>query len=382
MTTTVRRFCTVPIVACLASACAPALAEDQGRFRDPQDGWLDASRFLDTHYGFLPVVAPITEPAVGYGATGALVFIDRHPPVAGQPPTRPNIAVLGGFATENGSEGLFAGHLGSWQGGRLQTEVAMMDSDVNLEFFGLGEAPDAARNGLDYRISATGGVAGGKYRLGDTHFWAGLRYALARTEVKFEEPGFELPGVSPQDRDLRLAALTPSLVYDTRDNFFTPTRGWRADLTVPIFRSWLGGDRDFEKVNLTAIWYRPLAESVFFAIRATGKASSDGTPFYMRPYVMLRGVPAMQYQGEQAAESEVELRWQFHPRFSLVGFGGAGIARSDLSGEDDDRSVGAGGAGFRYLIARTYGLHMGIDVAFGPEDPAIYVIFGSAWSRP
>jgi hemolysin activation/secretion protein len=102
----------------------------------------------------------------------------------------------------------------------------------------------------------------------------------------------------------------------------------------------------------------------------------------MRPYVMLRGVPAMQYQGEQAAESEVELRWQFHPRFSLVGFGGAGIARSDLSGDDDDRSVGAGGAGFRYLIARTYGLHMGIDVAFGPEDPAIYVIFGSAWSRP
>jgi hypothetical protein len=27
----------------------------------------------------------------------------------------------------------------------------------------------------------------------------------------------------------------------------------------------------------------------------------------------LRGVQALKYQGEQAAEAEAELRWQFHP---------------------------------------------------------------------
>jgi hypothetical protein len=41
-----------------------------------------------------------------------------------------------------------------------------------------------------------------------------------------------------------------------------------------------------------------------------------------------------------------------------------------------------GGTGFRYEVARRYGLHMGVDVAFGPDDPAIYVQFGSAWLRP
>ena len=51
-------------------------------------------------------------------------------------------------------------------------------------------------------------------------------------------------------------------------------------------------------------------------------------------------------------------------RLSLVGF------------------VGAGGAGFRYEVARKYGLHMGVDVAFGPGTTAIYVQFGSAWARP
>ena len=48
------------------------------RLIDPDDGWLDLSQFLDTAYGFVPLVSPITEPAVGYGAAAALVFIDRQ----------------------------------------------------------------------------------------------------------------------------------------------------------------------------------------------------------------------------------------------------------------------------------------------------------------
>jgi hypothetical protein len=39
---------------------------------------------------------------------------------------------------------------------------------------------------------------------------------------------------------------------------------------------------------------------------------------------MLRGIPAMRYQGESTAQAEAELRWQFWQRFSLVGFAGAG----------------------------------------------------------
>jgi hypothetical protein len=45
---------------------------------------------------------------------------------------------------------------------------------------------------------------------------------------------------------------------------------------------------------------------------------------YLGPSLPLR------YQGEQAAQAEVELRWQLHPRFSLVEFGRAGVARSDI----------------------------------------------------
>ncbi len=373
----------VPVAALAMLATCVQAAEEAplgSRFVDPEDGWFDVTAFLDTAYGFLPVVVPITDPAVGYGAVGALAFIDRDPEATAR--TRPNIGVAGGLATENGSRGWFAGHLGTWRDGRLRTMAAYADMDVNLEFFGFGDEPRLDDRALDYGISARGAVAGGNYRIGDSAFWAGLRYARADSQVEFDP--FDTPpaGVVPDDHDLRLAALTPSLTLDLRNNFFTPTRGWYADLSVPLFRDQLGSDRDFEKVNLTLLHYRPLGERWFLSARAGARDSSDGTPFYLRPFVTLRGVQSLRYQGERAAEFEAELRWQFHPRFSLVGFGGAGTARSDFERQQRTESVTAGGAGFRYLVARGHGLHMGIDVAFGPDEAIFYVVVGSAWLRP
>jgi hemolysin activation/secretion protein len=90
----------------------------------------------------------------------------------------------------------------------------------------------------------------------------------------------------------------------------------------------------------------------------------------------------MRYQGDQAGEFEAELRWQFHPRMSLVGFGGSGVARGGPGQRDREQTAGGYGAGFRYLLAREYGLHMGLDVAQGPDGPVLYVVFGNAWIRP
>lgn len=364
-----------------AEAAPPA--QKQGRLRDPEDGWFDASAFLDSAYGFVPLAAPITEPAVGYGAVGALIFIDRKEPAPGQAYARPNMAVAGGLATENGTSGLFAGHLGNWKGGKLRSLVAVADAEINLEYFGLGGVRYPAAPVVDYTIEARGGLAGGSYRLGNSSFWIGLRYANMSTRVELggdpQMPSTEIPS---DDLDLDLAALTPSLTLDTRNNFFTPTRGWYLDLSLPVFREAFGGDREFEKAALTVMHFRPLADSWFFGARATARTSADGTPFFLRPFVTLRGVQALRYQGEQAAEVEAELRWQLHPRFSAVAFGGAGVARSKVPGSDSKENVVSGGGGFRYLLARQHGLHVGLDVALGPDDPVLYVVFGSAWMRP
>ena len=69
----------------------------------PEDGWFDASSFLDEKYGFLPIVMPITEPAVGYGAAGGLMFLSESFGDASAGLGRHNITFVGGMGTASGS---------------------------------------------------------------------------------------------------------------------------------------------------------------------------------------------------------------------------------------------------------------------------------------
>lgn len=377
-------FALAAALALAAAAPLSAAADDEAaappsRFKDPDDGRFDLSAFLDTAYGFVPLLVPISDPAVGYGAVGALVFVHGKPPEPGEPYVRPTISTVGAIKTENDTRGWFAANMGTWAGGRVRTLAALADVDVNLEFFGLG-GDAGGSDGLGYSVKGHGGTAGASYRLGDTKLWLGMRYLSVDTGVT--AAAALLPGVSSADYALDLGALTPTLTFDDRDNFFTPTRGWYLDLSIPVYRRSLGSDRDFETLNLTTLFYHPVGESLHLGVRGSIKHSSDDTPFFLRPYVSLRGVQSLRYQGEQAAEVEAEVRWQLGPRYSIVGFAGTGTARASIATRDRDESVTAGGAGFRYLIARRYGVHLGIDIAAGPDDTVFYVVFGNAWLRP
>lgn len=85
---------------------------------DDEDGALDIDNFLDLNLGFLPIVVPITEPAVGFGLAGGLVFFhDKGEQKPGVPPTV--TAVVGG-ATENGTWMAGVVHQHIWKIGDLR----------------------------------------------------------------------------------------------------------------------------------------------------------------------------------------------------------------------------------------------------------------------
>ena len=111
-------------------------------------------------------------------------------------------------------------------------------------------------------------------------------------------------------------------------------------------------------------------------------AATGDAPFFLEPFIELRGVPKFRYQGEAAADLEAEARWQCWHRFSLVGFTGVGSAWNGNGAYDDAQTAFAWGGGFRYELARAYGIHVGVDVAFHEGDTAIYLQIGSAWARP
>ena len=359
----------------------PETPASESKFRSSEDGWLDVSGFLDRAYGFLPLLVPITEPAVGYGAAGGLAFIKKNPGEETAGLGRPNVSMVGGLSTQNDTWALFAGDLRRWNADRFETFVGLMKGSINLDFYGIGEDDALQEDPLSYSLDPLGGLVRGKYRLGNSRVWAGLTYVLADMGVEFEEPA-TTAGTPDLENVSRIGGITPAVTFDSRDNLFTPSKGTFFEGSVGLYDEALGGDASFQRLSLILIHQWSVRPDLTLGVRGRGQFSFGDAPFYMRPFVALRGVAVLRYQGEEVADVETEVRWQFWKRFSLVGFAGSGATWNDFESFDDTNTVVTGGTGFRYEIARRYGVHVGLDVAFGPDHPAIYVIFGSAWLRP
>ncbi len=354
--------------------------EGSARFFDPEDGQFDLSYFLENPRGFLPIPIVVTEPAVGYGGGAAGMFLRPRREAGDEGWARPDISAVGAFGTQNGTWGAFAGDASRWLDGRLRTLLGVGAGQFNLDFYGLGTAPSSLDEGVRYSLQFTGTLAQANWQLAPKSPWAlGLRYVYADVDPKPRYPNFQ--GLAERVR-VRVSAPTAIVELDTRDNVFTPTRGIYAESSWLASRKALGASDDFERFQQVLIGWHALTDDVTLGARANYAWSSDGTPFFLRPFVQLRGVPAVRYQGDQAASVELEARWQFFGRWSVVAFGGAGATRTNRQTFAATQSVGSGGFGFRYELASKFGLHAGIDVAHSPGTTAVYFVVGNSWFRP
>jgi hypothetical protein len=345
------------------------------KFFDPNDGCLDISNFLEHPFGFVPLVVPITEPTVGYGAALSLIFIKENKPTPEGKRVNPDISAIGGFGTENGTKGSFALHSGNWFDGKLQTLAILADTSANLDFYGSGN------QGLRYNLETQLIKLEALYRLGNSRSMLGLGYIYGAMNTHFKSTALP-PDMTFANRESHLGGLSLLYNYDSRDNFFTPNRGFMADLATTFHDPSFGASSSYQKVELNTFYYHPLHENLIFGIRGSVHMSFGEVPFYQRPYIVLRGAPVMRYQGEHVAFSEAELRWKIMNRVSLIGFAGLGVTSDHFRDVQWSNNIVTGGLGIRYELARKQGLHMGVDVGFSEEGPALYIVFGNAWLRP
>ena len=138
-------------------------------------------------------------------------------------------------------------------------------------------------------------------------------------------------------------------------------------------RDELGATEEFERFQQVVMGWLPIGDKVTLGLRGDYQWSSDGTPFFLRPYIKLRGVEAMRYQGDDMASAEVEARWQVRGRWSLLGAAGYGSARTERQLYSATRDVVSGAVGFRYGSRALFGMHAGIDVGLSEGTTAVYV---------
>jgi hypothetical protein len=142
-----------------------------------------------------------------------------------------------------------------------------------------------------------------------------------------------------------------------------------------------GGDFDYVGYEAKYNNFWQVHEKFVLGARLDGTTVNGDAPFIAEPFIQLRGIPMMRYQGESVVTTEVEGRWDFHPRISLVVFAGAGRASRSFDDLGSAGTEATGRIGLRYFMAKVLGLRGGLDVARGPEETAVYLTIGQAWGQ-
>jgi hypothetical protein len=370
----------------LLAAGAPALSQEaRGVFTDRQDGKLDASEWLIDRKGFLPVPIVITEPAVGYGAGIGLMFVRGSIRERAEQSREsghlvpPDIFGVVLAATENGTKFGAAGGMFSFDQDRWRYRGGVARMDLNVDFFGVGGRLSTGERKVGMHLEGWASSQQILMHLDQSGNFLALRWIYLDTSASFDQ-GRPQPALPPLSLATRSSGAGLSFEHDSRDNLFTPSRGWIAGLDTLFYGPEIGSETRFQTYRAHVFAYAPLAkEKLVLGGRLDGRAARGDVPFYQLPFIELRGIPAMRYQDENTGVAEAELRWNFTPRWSLIGFYGLGRTWGTSDRFGDAATVVAKGAGARYLIARQLGLFMGADVAWGPEETAFYLQVGSAW---
>ena len=362
---------------------------DKDLFVSEDDGKFDISDFLSAKYGFMPMPLIVTEPAVGYGGGLNLMFLHDSLASSIEKKSPPSISGVAGVGTENGTLFGAAYHLGFWKEDRIRTSTAVGALNVNMNFY-------LRDIGIDMNLKGYAAYQEVMFRVEESNFFLGGNYIYV--DIESTKNNEELPILNPLfEHEFKMGALAAVIQYDTRDTIFTPSEGLFAKATLRRFDENFGGNENFWRYGAKAFYFHPLMEKVTLGLRIEGEAvhasEDERVPYIAKPSINMRGITVMRYQGEKMILGEMQVRWEFIERWNMVLFGGAGKVYGDeyrfVPGTgavqenvsfQDAPAHPAGGAGFRYELARKYGLWAGLDFATNEENEfAFYITIGSAW---
>lgn len=392
-----------PKVSAVVFATLLPISAQANQFIDGFDGKFDMSQYLsDNAFGFLPVPMIISEPAVDYGlGMGGLFFHEDEAAAAerkkmmaeSESPTHhllpPSVSAVFGAYTGNDSYIVGGGHFGFFRQGSIRYKGVLGYGEINLDYYSIDDIELPSPLALNTEALFVSNTI--KFRIGDLPLFLGPSQTYIDAELAPNDLGSWLPADTPPElidsltelltADITTSGLGFELEFDSRDSIFTPTEGIVYTLKYMAYRDEIGSDVEYDNWALEGQNYFKFNDQWRAGLRLGAETvdSDELLPPFAMPGLDMRGIPAARYQAENVALVEGELTWQFTPRWSVLGFVGAGWA--DNSGSDlfSSSTIVSQGVGFRYNIARLYGLHVGLDVARGPEDTVWYIQVGSAW---
>ncbi|MGQ9473751.1 MAG: BamA/OMP85 family outer membrane protein [Candidatus Caldatribacteriaceae bacterium] len=188
-----------------------------------------------------------------------------------------------------------------------------------------------------------------------------------------------LEGESP-DGGGKTNSLTPTIIYDTRDDIFNPRSGWWCSLQAEFAGRFLGGDYDYNKYILDVRNYITAGGNGTLALRLVGGLADTELPGFEQFSVgganTIRGYDLYEFQGEKMLVFNLEYRFDIAEKTQLVVFGDAGYAWSF------DENINFADLKTGYGVGLRFDTPIGpirIDYGIGETGGQTYVSIGQAF---
>lgn len=321
----------------------------------------------------LVVPVPIVDPTIGNGV--ALAGLYTFPAGDADEDTPRSTLAIGGGYTNTDSWMAGAGFKLYLDGDRYRVGLNAGYGNLNLKYYGTSSDSFFFDHPVGFLIKAP--IVSGSVQMrvaGD--FYAGLTALYTKPDATLDSPIDLLPDLNVE---FELAALGLNGEYDTRDNVWYPESGSLGNIELLRYIA-LGSDEVFPILDADYSKYWGLSERLVLACNVRAAQAGDDTPFFMLPFISIRGFPAGQYMNESVIQGQAELRWMFRNDFGAVVFAGAGIAAPGFGDLEDGSDAYGLGGGLRYRISDLDKLNIGIDVAYGSSDNvAVYFRIGEAF---
>jgi hypothetical protein len=329
---------------------------------------------------FIAVPVIITDQNIGYGAILAPAYL--HPSKKStRKNTPPTITGIAGGATTTKTWMAAIMHSQAFKNDQIRYLGAVVVTSVNLDIYELGSI-DLSDNPVAVNLKGWGTVQRVIFRVNKSDFFLGPQYGYGQIEslVRTDQDFIVGDSLNSQiNTKTNFSALGLIGDYDSRDNNISPDKGFYSGIEFTYNIPFLGATQQFYKFEAFFYSYVPITKWLFSEYHLDFQNVSADAPFYTKPFVMLRGAPAMRYQGNNTVVVETQWRANFYKKLAIIGFVGAGKAFDKFSEFGSDEWVTNYGTGLRYTLTKALNTRVGVDVAWANSQFGWYIVVGKSF---
>lgn len=319
--------------------------------------------FIEEHHvDFVAVPLISANPSFGNGGgASAMAVYDFDPD---NPDLPPSLAAMSGLYTDRGSH--FAGIFSrlypneKWRF-KMGAGNILVKNQLNIESY-----PERA----DFSTTVNAFLAEALYNVFPNGF-AGAKAVLKDIGYSPDNNSGAAYLNDVNAEETTSGSFGPVISYDTRDNTFFPYAGIYGELALIYYPESLGNIADYYEAEGFLNGYKRFRPKHILAARLYARFTSDDTPYAdlstLGRSADLRGYVSGEHIGNHLVDLQLEYRYRFLQRWTLVGFVGQ-AALFDNDGIESDDFFGSAGAGIRFMLNEERRVNIRLDFAVGEGD--------------